>query len=124
MKNHSAHRVHRETQISALSVYWYALQALNKFDKGKIDADRVLDIILKYDDLLLRDTNDGENLKEKYRQTLLNKPWKSCSCNVCREIGINVIIFRGTNRNKRRGFHNTWIFRENGNNIKKDENAD
>lgn len=104
-----------------------ALKALNKFDNGKIDADKVLDIILKYDDLLLRDTNDGENLKEKYRQTLLDKPWKSCSCNVCRDIGINVVIFRGCNRNKRRGFHNTWIFREIANNInfnKKDENAD
>ncbi|MFA4956710.1 MAG: tRNA-guanine transglycosylase DpdA [Candidatus Methanoperedens sp.] len=104
-----------------------ALQALNKFDRGIIGADKVLDIILKYDNLLLRDSNDGDNLREKYKQTLLDKPWKSCTCNVCREIGINVIIFRGTNRNKRRGFHNTWIFREIANNInfdKKDENAD
>ena len=74
--------------------------------------DDVLDIILKYDELLLRDTNDGKNLKEKYRRTLLDRPWKSCNCNACKQIGIHVVIFRGCNRNKRRGFHNTWVFRE------------
>jgi len=89
-----------------------ALHALIKYDKGKIDVDDVLDIILKYDNLLLRYTNDGKNLKEKYRRTLLDMPWKSCNCNVCKKMGIHVVIFRGCNRNKRRGFHNTWAFRE------------
>ncbi|VVB92393.1 Queuine tRNA-ribosyltransferase [uncultured archaeon] len=104
-----------------------ALRALIKYDKGKINVDDTLDIILKYDNLLLRDSNDGENLKEKYERTLLDRPWKSCSCNVCKKIGIHVIIFRGTNRNKRRGFHNTWIFREVAEIInfnKREENAD
>lgn len=101
-----------------------ALKALNKFDKGKIDADKALNIILKYDDLLLRGSNDGENLKERYERTLLDKPWKSCNCNVCKKLGIHVIIFRGTNRNKRRGFHNTWTFREIANNINLDMSED
>jgi len=73
-----------------------ALQALNKFDEGEIDADKALNIILKYDDLLLRGSNDGENLKEKYKRTLLDKPWKSCNCNVCKKLGLHVIIFRGS----------------------------
>lgn len=89
-----------------------ALHALIKYDRGDIEVDDALDIILKYDELLLRDTNDGKNLKEKYRRTLLDMPWKSCNCNVCKKIGIHVAIFRGCNRNKRRGFHNTWVFRE------------
>jgi hypothetical protein len=29
---------------------------------------------------------------------------------VCRTWGVEVIIFRGNNRNRRRGFHNTFIF--------------
>ena len=37
-------------------------------------------------------------------------PWKSCDCAVCRDVGIQVIIFRGTERNKRRGFHNLHVF--------------
>lgn len=90
-----------------------ALHTLIKYDCGEIsDVDHVLDVILKYDNLLLRDSNDGKNLREKYRSTLLDMPWKSCNCNMCSKIGIHVIIFRGCNRNKRRGFHNTWIFRE------------
>ncbi|MDW7676018.1 MAG: tRNA-guanine transglycosylase DpdA, partial [Bacillota bacterium] len=89
-----------------------ALKALIKYDNGKIDLDTVLDIIIKYDDLLLRDSNDGINLVEKYKRTLQDMPWKSCSCSLCKKLGIHIVIFRGTNRNKRRGFHNTWMFRE------------
>ena len=88
-----------------------AFQSLMDYDKGIIKIDDVLEKILKYDNLFLRNSNDGINLKDKYKRTLLDKPWKSCNCNVCRKNGIHVIIFRGTNRNKRRGFHNTWIFR-------------
>jgi hypothetical protein len=29
---------------------------------------------------------------------------------VCRKLGIHVIMFRGAERNKRRGFHNLSIF--------------
>jgi len=89
-----------------------AFQGLMDYDEGKINIDDVLEKILKYDNLLLRNSNDGIDLKEKYKRTLLDKPWKSCNCNICRKNGIHVVIFRGTNRNKRRGFHNTWTFRE------------
>jgi hypothetical protein len=45
-----------------------------------------------------------------YRDVLLNKPWENCDCPICKDLGIEVIIFRGNNRNRRRGFHNTYIF--------------
>jgi len=93
-----------------------ALNALIGYDEGNIDLDDALNSIMKYDNLFLRGTNDGENLKEKYQHTLLKKPWESCYCDVCKEIGIQAIIFRGCNRNKRRGFHNTWVFRDIANN--------
>ncbi len=47
-----------------------------------------------------------------YRETLSERPWSQCQCKVCREIGIDVVIFRGSNRNRRRGFHNLWTFHE------------
>ncbi len=88
-----------------------ALNALFKYEKNKKNVDKVLESIMDYDELLLRNTNDGDNLYSKYKRTLLEAPWERCKCPICKSIGINVIIFRGTNRNKRRGFHNLWAFR-------------
>ena len=88
-----------------------ALQALIKYDQGLMNIEDVLNIVLKYDNLLLRNT-DNRNFREKYRKTLLDMPWKKCSCAICRNIGIHVVIFRGCNRNKRRGFHNIWTLRK------------
>lgn len=89
-----------------------SLDVLIKYGKGKISMDKVLDTVLEYDNLLIRNSNDGKNLEERYRRTLLDKPWERCKCDACRKIGIHILIFRGCNRNKRRGFHNTWTFRE------------
>ncbi len=47
-----------------------------------------------------------------YRDTLEARPWDSCACRACRESGIETLIFRGSNRNRRRGFHNLWTFYE------------
>lgn len=47
-------------------------------------------------------------VEESYRRTLAARPWQQCPCAICRAIGVEVIIFRGNNRNRRRGFHNTW----------------
>ena len=33
-------------------------------------------------------------------RTLKERPWKDCGCPIC-ELGINVAIFRGAERNKR-----------------------
>ena len=43
-------------------------------------------------------------------ETLEARAWKDCECSVCREIGVEVIIFRGADRNLRRGFHNLSVF--------------
>jgi len=88
-----------------------ALQALIKYDQGLMNLDDVLDVVLRYDNLLLRNT-DNNNFREKYCKTLLDMPWKTCNCDICKNIGIHVVIFRGCNRNKRRGFHNIWTLRK------------
>jgi hypothetical protein len=45
-----------------------------------------------------------------YHRTLLDRPWESCRCRVCREGGVEALIFRNSNRNKRRGMHNLHVF--------------
>ena len=72
--------------------------------------DTLLDIIVDYDKLLIRNSKDGEGLREKYRKTLESRIWEKCHCEICENIGIDVVIFRGANRNKRRGFHNVKVF--------------
>jgi len=47
---------------------------------------------------------------KEYLRTLRERPWEKCECIICQEVGMEVIIFRGNNRNRRRGFHNTYIF--------------
>jgi len=80
--------------------------------------EKLIDDIVEYDMYLLRLGADGQGLRDKavsrerYRRTLVDRPWEQCSCPICKEIGIHVILFRGTNRNKRRGFHNTWVFHQ------------
>lgn len=51
-----------------------------------------------------------EDHLDAYEKTLRNEPWRECSCPICSEYGIEVAIFRGNNRNRRRGFHNTRKF--------------
>ena len=51
-----------------------------------------------------------ENHREAYEELLRREPWNECDCRICREHGIEVAIFRGNNRNRRRGFHNTRRF--------------
>lgn len=52
----------------------------------------------------------NNKLKDHYRLVLEDQPWKKCSCRICQNVGVEVIIFRGNNRNRRRGFHNTYVF--------------
>lgn len=54
----------------------------------------------------------GSSYLEDYRSALENRPWDGCPCEVCRSIGINVVIFRGAERNRRRGFHNLFVYRD------------
>lgn len=84
-----------------------ALEALRQYDKGKLSVDETLDIVLAYDELI----GDGRDRHaEMYRRVLEHRPWNKCNCKICNELGIEVIIFRGNNRNRRRGFHNTYVF--------------
>jgi hypothetical protein len=81
------------------------LANLSAYDAGKASLEATLDALDAYQVFL------GESpQRAEYEETLAAQPWKSCPCEVCTEVGIHVAIFRGTERNKRRGFHNLHVF--------------
>ena len=84
-----------------------ALQVVREFDKGKLDLETTLEVLLEIDKL---EEYNYDQHKLSYRRVLEDQPWKKCSCEVCRALGVEVIIFRGNDRNRRRGFHNTHVF--------------
>ena len=88
-----------------------AYRAIVEYGRGIGEPEDVLSAVMAYDRLLVRSSTGEENLETRYKVTLTAKPWKDCKCEICQKQGVDVLIFRGTNRNKRRGYHNTWTFR-------------
>lgn len=89
-----------------------ALLALHQYGAGRLSLDEVLEAVLAYDGLVDRNEKKERDLAQAYKETLLARPWESCDCPVCSKLGIDVVIFRGSNRNKRRGIHNTLLLFE------------
>ncbi len=83
------------------------MQAMVRFDQDKVQVDEVLDVLEEYDHLI---TPERTPTRELLRETLEARPWRDCGCEICKKDGIQVLIFRGNNRNRRRGFHNTYVF--------------
>ena len=83
------------------------LESVHAFDRGERSVENVLDTLHEYDQLITPERQDNRN---HLRRTLEARPWKACPCDICRSSGVDVIIFRGNNRNRRRGFHNTFAF--------------
>jgi len=86
-----------------------SMEVLRAYDRREVDVETVLDTLDEYDHLI---TPDRKSMRERYRVTLEDRPWDKCPCAICQEDGIEVVIFRGNNRNRRRGFHNTFVFYE------------
>lgn len=94
------------SQDTARKMERRALETLKKFDTGDCSLEETLDAVDGYDKFC----DPRKNLREIYREVLTDSPWKNCPCDVCRRLGYQVILFRGAERNRRRGFHNVWTF--------------
>jgi hypothetical protein len=81
------------------------LKAIRGYAKDTVTLDEVLIKIEAYEKLF----KDKIPI-DRYRQTLQHRYWETCQCEVCKDVGIEVTIFRNSNRNRRRGFHNLWQF--------------
>lgn len=82
------------------------LESLAQYATGTLELDRVVEALGEYERLHDPD-HDHSGV---YRETLTDQPWVRCGCDVCRSIGYHVALFRGAERNRRRGLHNVWVF--------------
>jgi hypothetical protein len=98
----------RVAQQDAIKREKECLHALRGYDAGEVGLRRVTDALHFYEELF----ESRLDYTDAYLEALTDAPWKKCSCVICRQAGINVIIFRGAERNKRRGFHNLHVFRQ------------
>lgn len=95
-----------------------ALKALREFDRNEQSLESTIETVVDYQKFLVLADGEAEAVqvktmaqqRERVAATLGAQPWKRCSCAICRNIGIEVIIFRSSNRNKRRGFHNLGVY--------------
>lgn len=96
-----------------------ALASLRAYDRREADLRDTLAAVLAYNAPLAvgkpyedcRCDKTMQVLAQQYSQTLSDRPWKRCSCAICRDASIEVIIFRASNRNKRRGIHNLSVYK-------------
>ena len=98
-----------------------SLEELQKLEKSCLDGLRkyarsrnspsqdLIEVLVEYDTLV---AGERKRTKERILRTLEDQPWEKCGCAICNRWGIEVAIFRGNNRNRRRGFHNTHVFYE------------
>jgi hypothetical protein len=84
-----------------------ALRRLREYDAEVASLDDTLSALHEYSRL----SDPKVDRRDDYRRTLQDKPWRSCNCELCRTLSIDIAVFRGTERNKRRGFHNLYVFR-------------
>jgi hypothetical protein len=103
----------------AVELERHALKTLRAYDTGGASLKSAVTSVLDYWTLIYSDiakTNPTKANKEIAKMTeritpmLSKQPWKKCDCKICSEIGIEVAIFRGNNRNRRRGVHNLFVY--------------
>ena len=94
-------------QNRAFKLEKQALASIRAYGDHQASISSTLEALMEYEALF----NPKRNFSEQYEHTLKARPWEECPCRICKTIGIEVILFRGSERNKRRGFHNLEIFR-------------
>jgi hypothetical protein len=101
-------RAGRVDQALAVKLEQECLRLLRAYDAGEAAVGDVIAALARYEEV-------WEGLPERvagYEEFLTEKPWKTCPCGLCAAAGIEIAIFRGSERNKRRGFHNLFVFRQ------------
>jgi hypothetical protein len=93
------------TQTDALRLEDEAWAAILGYAERRISLDDALAAVMRYEKPF--DTDPGN--AARYREALLDRPWEKCGCAICTTIGIHCVLFRGAERNRRRGFHNLYV---------------
>jgi hypothetical protein len=105
-------------QEDLLALERHTLSMLRSYDRGDVDLEEALDATMAYGTPAMLEDEEGlasptrtAALRARYGRTLRERPWKRCSCAICRQTSIEVVLFRASNRNKRRGIHNLGVFK-------------
>jgi hypothetical protein len=85
-----------------------ALTSVREYADSKILLEEAMEHLIRYED----EFGESKNHYPLFEKTLRDRPWEKCPCAICKAIGVEVIILRGNNRNRRRGFHNTYVFHQ------------
>ena len=90
-----------------------ALNAVRALAARTLGVRDTMKCIRAYDAMLAARPYESDSRRRYrlYSELLGERPWDRCPCPICRELGVEVVIFRGNNRNRRRGFHNLWVLR-------------
>lgn len=96
-------------QQEALKLERSALKAVREYGAHRVGLKDTLEAVVAYEQLV---TGGKKNYVAMYRDTLSDRPWEACDCTICDDLGIEVVVFRGTERNKRRGFHNLHVLNQ------------
>ncbi|MFM2219859.1 MAG: hypothetical protein RL240_4177 [Planctomycetota bacterium] len=92
----------------ALSMERSCMSSVIDFAKGVGRLDTAVKELKTYEALWSGKKDDSD----RYRHTLAARPWEKCPCSICRQLGVHVVIFRGADRNRRRGFHNLFVLHQ------------
>ena len=92
-------------QSEAFRLEEACLEGLRKFDERRFRRGKLIELLVEYQQLF----GGKRNYASEYESLLQEQPWKNCKCKICKELGINVVVFRGAERNRRRGFHNLYV---------------
>lgn len=89
----------------ALQLEREAMSAVQAYAKRKGNVDSAIEALRTYEQVW----NGKNDSSVRSRATLEARPWEKCPCSICRTIGVHVVLFRGADRNRRRGFHNLFV---------------
>jgi hypothetical protein len=95
-------------QAKASKLERACLEIVRSYGDGKAELDEAVDILREYEELY----GSKKDHSADYRRTLEDRAWEKCPCKICKDSGLEVVLFRGSERNKRRGFHNLWVFNQ------------
>jgi hypothetical protein len=96
------------SQREAIAAERGSLHALRAMDRGECTVEEALDAVIAYEDVI----GVKKTYRTYYAETLTAAPWRSCRCGLCETHGVEMAIFRASERNKRRGFHNLSVLAE------------
>jgi hypothetical protein len=96
------------SQKGAIEAERLSLRRLREFDAGSCELEEALAAVLEYGTIV----GLKGDYEHEYRRILMRAPWRECHCGLCAKHSIEIAIFRGSERNKRRGFHNLSVLAE------------